>query len=434
MQMQIPQYFSNDYPEGPSQEQAPVVGIANTQEQIEQLPQTPNDAGQPQSSSATPYTWSKSSYGQDHQAPENCTKGILCADLTHQHLSEKGRENKRYWDLWELKLILKIRQDRQKQDEESRKRSLESAEDGYRQLPGETEEIHTPMERKLFLERHAGPPFADLIHGHNGGFAQTQRSWSSSSSSKTERDEGNPPSLPAHPQSFPSTPEHLSETNPNLLNRGRHVSGDPSYRHPYPPARSPRRSNVSTVDQNGPSQWISIPPPFQWVNTGYLGLGAQHDNGNGMDLEMEIVNYFLHPHLEEKMVYGKDNNGVIKDFDKVYESIIHSDITGPTDSPNQLSNNQNGFLPAEDHQSPFPFAPRMELQYPFIAPGLAGQDAGSGANAFHYNHWPMQCEQVTNGPFFNAQSGHSFFTARPFGVGSTQLGDSGFSFPQNKLY
>lgn len=436
-QMQVSQYFSNDYPEGPSQEQAPVAAINNTQEQIDQLPRTPNDPGKPQPSFITPYTWSESNYGQDHQASEVCTKGIFCANLTHQHLSEEGRANKRYWDLWELKLMLEISQDRQKQDEESRKRNLESKEEENRQLPGETEEIHTPKKRKLLLEQHAGPSFADLIQAHNGNFAHTQRGWSSSSSSKTERGKGNPPSPPAHPPPFPSTLKHLSETNSDLLNRGRHVSGSPSHGHPCPPARSPRRGNVSTVDQNDPLQWTSILSPIQWINTGYLGLGAQHDIGqehNEMNLEMEMVKYLLHPHPGEAVIY-KDNDVVMKDFDKVYDSIVRSDITGPTDSPNQLSNNQGGLLPLQDHQSPFPFAPRMKLQNPFMASWFAGQNAKSGVSSFNYNHWPMQGEEAPNGPFLNAQSGLPFFTAPSFGMGSTQFGNSaGFSFPQNKLY
>ncbi|OJJ79915.1 uncharacterized protein ASPGLDRAFT_924433 [Aspergillus glaucus CBS 516.65] len=115
-QMQIPQYFFNDY-----YDEAPATAYADADQ-----PEPPAMASEAHggrameptalspklSHSATLYTWSESDCREHERraSSENCTKGILCVDLNHQHISDEEKANKRYWDLDELKLILKIRQ------------------------------------------------------------------------------------------------------------------------------------------------------------------------------------------------------------------------------------------------------------------------------------------------------------------------------------
>lgn len=82
-------------------------------EEVNEVKDSKSVDQQHKSRSATPFTWLQEA--AESPAPqrqsETCAKGALCADLGHQHISDEEKASKRYWDLGELKLILRLRRE-----------------------------------------------------------------------------------------------------------------------------------------------------------------------------------------------------------------------------------------------------------------------------------------------------------------------------------
>ena len=164
-QIQISQYFSNDYPEDDLAAQATYsVKQDEPGHRSSCVPQTTVPTSQQDappanvddyackndrqsSCSATLVAWLERVPEEylSQNAPKPCTKGALCADLSHQHISNEEKENKRYWDLWELKLILQIRQEaREKMERKKRPAFYEDILKRKRQASEAEEELTSP--------------------------------------------------------------------------------------------------------------------------------------------------------------------------------------------------------------------------------------------------------------------------------------------------
>lgn len=167
-QMQISQYFSNDYPEDdlaaqatysvkqdePGRRSSCVPRITVPTSQQDAPPANVDDYAckndKQSSCSATLFTWLERVPEEypPQDAPKPCTKGALCADLSHQHISNEEKENKRYWDLWELKLILQIRQEtREKMGRKKRRAFYEDILKRKRQASEAEEELTSPPKK-----------------------------------------------------------------------------------------------------------------------------------------------------------------------------------------------------------------------------------------------------------------------------------------------
>jgi len=402
-QMQIPQYFSNDYPvealameetmypfeQNAHQPDLSTVPIAHSGRAME-----PTDISPKLSRSATAYTWSESDCrGHEHWASENCTKGILCVDLNHHHSSNKEKANKRYWDLDELKLKLKTRQQVRNG---SRAKEPETCDQSKRRRqPDEAgDEPRSPKKSKL-----------------SNAIASIRKRLSSPASSSTERD--TPPY--GHPGLGTYTPE-------------RQTSRDTDN---YELVLTPKQvcfADYRTMSQNcnptiTPHQ---DPHPSKIID----GTGADQID---LDAETNSIVYIC----SRKTVYDKDEDVVIEEFGAVYDSIVLDDKSLAHGRLSRIPSNQSYFFPIPDCSTPL--ANNIDEGWNLSLPsGVANHSSSNGFLAADMHYEPHKINEglrTSNDSIYDAWNGFSQPMMPAVGMEAAASGAStGFYWRQNKLY
>lgn len=401
LQMEIPQYFSNDYAEEPPhmdesvffprhdmQAQTDPLAISFSTGHGEfTVEHTTYDDLLParvqrnfkhrrdrkKSSSATSHTWPESECEtkEPRVSSEDCQKGLFCADINHQHISNTEKAKKRYWDLDELKLILSIRQRRRYEDEQ-RKASLYPLK---RKRPSfEAEEV---------LIRHS-----KRTQRNAKRVASSRRSFCSSPSSSAGSPHGKSGPLEvALKENEIETEKYGPEDNPKTL----------------------EYSDGSQKTQGGS-------PLSDWDITEELPI---HD----LNLETEWADVLVGSFPKET-THDNDNDVVMNDFDAAYSAIMRSADEDPTiEILHGIASNEGDFSTTKDRQS-------------LVVSSHTSLDASKTKNtSFHQqisSEPPPQGASV-DGNGSGLWHGHLQSMALAFGMESTALGTE-FSWRQNRLY
>lgn len=395
-QMQIPQYFNDYYDEAPATAYADAdqpEPPAMASEVHGGRAMEPTALSPKLSHSATLYTWSESDCREHERraSSENCTKGILCVDLNHQHISDEEKANKRYWDLDELKLILKIRQQIRNEsrankepktcDHLKRRRQPDEADDAPR----------SPKKSKLF-----------------NAIASIRKSLSSLASSNMERDS------PLHGQQELGTyaPElrtsrDLDHHELELILKQACFSDYRPMSQTYNPAIAPHQNPQSNWDIDGASP-------------------------NEIDLDAEFNSIVRI--CSRETAYNKDEDVIMKDLDAVYDSILLDDKDAAHGSLSRVPSNQSYFFFTPDCSTSL----HDEGWNSSLPSGTTNHSSGNDSWAARQPHnITSQDEgvQATSNSICDAWNEFSQPIMSAVGMGAAAFGAStGFCWRQNKLY
>lgn len=402
LQMEIPQYFSNDYPEEPPlMDESVSLSRHDMQAQTDPLAisfstghgefaveHTTYDDSLPArvqrnfkhrrdrrtSSSATSYyTWPESEYEakESRVSSEDCKKGLLCADINHQHISDAEKAKKRYWDLDELKLILSIRQRRRYEDEQRKA----VANPLKRKRPSfEAEEV---------LIRHS-----KRAQRNAKRVASSRRSFCSSPSSKAGSPDGQPGPLEV------------------ALRENEIESEKPG------PEESPKTLEYSDCSQ----ETKDGSPLSDWDITEELPI---HD----LNLETEWADVLV-GNIPKETTHDKDNDVLMDDFDAAYSAIMHSADKDPTiEILHGLASNEGDFPTTKDRQS-------------LVLSSHTSLDSNKTENTPFHHQMPSQSPPQggsVDEDGFGLWHGHPQSMTPDLGMKSTAFW-CGFSWRQNRLY
>lgn len=408
LQTQILQYFSNDYPE-----EAPIVeetaypierrdtscqpesyamatSNANVNRAMESAVLSPETKCKSPSKSVTPYTWSESECRHDERltSPEICTKGILCADMDHQHISNEEKADKRYWDLDELKLLLKIREQRRNESRANKE-------------PGTCD--HSKRERQPDeAEDVSGSPSKNA----KNDITSVREGFSSPPSSRTERSYS-----PSHGHPEPGTYTPGRQANSNLERHELKVTPNRLWFSGSRPT-SQSCSPVIALHENPSSKWNDDAGP-----------------SNEIDLDAEFDNVIARI-CSRETAYDKDDDVIMKDFDAVYNSIVNSgdgDLTYANFF--RVSSNQDYVF----SRAGCPTHPLLGDIDEVCNSSLLSR--ATGHNPLPKSTFQNEGVQVTNNALYDAWNKFSQPIASAVGMGAAPFGVStGFCWRQNKLY
>ncbi|ODM14679.1 hypothetical protein SI65_09868 [Aspergillus cristatus] len=404
-QTQIPQYFSNDYPDEPPVIDETAYPSAQDPDQPEPAAvateahgsraMRPADLSPKLSRSATPYTCSESDCREHERraSSKNCTKGILCVDLNHQHISDEEKANRRYWDLDELKLILMILQ-QVRNGSRANKEPEACDHSKRRRQPDEVDdEPRSPKKSKL-----------------SNAIASIRKPLSSPASSSTERDTP----LHGHPKPGTYTPErqtsrdidhHELELTPKQVCFSDYCSMSQNCNRAIAPHQNPRPNR--NIDGAGPDE---------------IDLDAEFNS---------IVRIF-----SRETAYGKDEDVIMKNFDAVYDSIVLEDKDPAHGDLSRVPSNQSYFVSIPDCSTPLPES--IDEGWNLSLPsGITNHSSSNNFLAAHTHYQPHNINegvQTSNNPIYDAWNGFSQ-PIMSVGMGAAALGTpTGFCWRQNKLY
>lgn len=399
LQMQIPQCFSNDYPEEyPHVNESVSFPRHDIQAQTDSLAisfstghgesaveHTTYDDSLParvqrnfkhrrekrKSSSATSYTWPETEYEakEPRVSFEDCKKGLLCVDINHQHITDAEKTNKRYWDLDELKLILSIRQRRRYEDEQ-RKAEVNPLK---RKRPSfEAEEV---------LIRHSKRTQRDAKRVASS----RRRSLCSSPSSRAGSPYGQPGPLEAA----------LRENEIETEKPG-----------PEDSPEAVKYSDCSQETQNGS-------PLSDWDITEELPI---HD----LNLEAEWADVLVGS-LPKEITHDEDNDVVTNDFDAAYSAIMHSTDEDPTiEILHGKASNESDFSTTKDYQS-------------LIVSSHTSPDTRNTENTSFHHQMSIESPAHVDKDAFGLWHGHPQSMTLACGMESKTL-RTDFSWRKNRLY
>lgn len=396
-QMQIPQYFSHDYHDeglatvyaGADQPDPPATATeAHGSRAMEPTALSPK-----LSHSAIPYTWSESDCREHERraSSENCTKGILCVDLNHQHISDEEKANKRYWDLDELKLILKIRQ--QIRNESRANKEPKTCDHLKRsRQPDEADDVpRSPKKSKP-----------------SNAIASIRKRLSSPASSSTERDS------PPHGQQEIGTCVPERQTRRDLAHHELECTLKQVCFSDYRPM-SQNYNPVIALHQN--------PQPNRDID----GAGP-----NEIDLDAEFNSIVRI--CSRETAYDKDEDVIMKDLDAVYDSIVSDDKDPAHGSLSRVPSNQTYFFSIPDCSTSL----HDEGWNSSLPPGITNHSSGNDFSAAHQPHsitFQDEGVQATSNSIYDAWNGFSQPIMSAVGMGAAAFGAStGFCWRQNKLY
>lgn len=405
-QAQIPQYFSNDYPDEHDVIDETVYPSAQDPDQPEPAAMAteahgsctmrPADLSPKLSRSATPYTWYESDRREHERraSSKNCTKGILCVDLNHQHISDEEKANRRYWDLDELKLILVIRQ-------QVRNRSRANKE------PEACDHLKRRHQPDEVDDEPRSPKKAKL----SNAIASIQKPLSSPASSSTERD-------------------------------------TPSHRHPKPGTYTPERQTSRDIDHHE----LELTPK-QVCFSNYCSMSqncnraiAPHQNphpkrnvdsagSDEIDLDAEFNS--IVSICSRETAYGKNEDVIMKDFDAVYDSIVLDDKDPAHGDLSRIPSNQSYFVPIQDGSTPLPDSidDGWNLSLPSGITNHSSSNNFLAACTHCQPHNINEGVQASNNSKYDTWNGFSQPIMFAVGMGAAAFGTStGFCWRQNKLY
>lgn len=320
LQLQISQYFSNDYPEDDHAMQGsscmpstaePTAKQDATPAKVEDGTSKSNKQG---SRSATPFTWPESALEENAptDAPKPCQKGALCADLSHQHISDEEKANKRYWDLWELKLILQIRQEGREKAETRRRLAFY---DNYlkrkRQADGIEEWLASPP-KKI---RTGSDAFIELVQRYSSSSTGTLQpnAYGSTAEEELERSLGS--------LSLESTPEKRPKSTSNQKPWFA-LGGQLRPNSKKDPGVSLGSQPLELTSDDGPIA-VGHGHPFQndGEDAGYPGRNA--DLRQGLDMLTRATSM--------ETLYDDDNDVIMKGVGTVFDGGHKASVTDPND-------------------------------------------------------------------------------------------------------
>lgn len=373
LQMQISQYFSNNHPEDNHAVQATYsVKQDETGQRPSCMPSTAEPTAEQEaplakvedgtsrnnkqgSRSATPFTWSESALEKHAptDAPKPCTKGALCADLSHQHISDEEKANKRYWDLWELKLLLQIRQEgREKTETRRRLASYENYLKRKRQAD-EIEEWLASPQKKIRTESDA---FIELVQRYSSGSTGTLESnaYEPTVEAELERSLGSL-SLESTPEKGPKRslifplPDSTSNQEPWFALGGQlrpKTKEDPGFSlQSQPPELTPDDELTKSIESASLGSTSDGPNDADNIETGLspddgpIAVGHGHPFRNGAeDAEYPVRDADLRQGLDMlaratsmETLYDDDNDVIMKGVGTVFDRGHRASVTDPND-------------------------------------------------------------------------------------------------------
>lgn len=405
-QAQIPQYFSNDYPDEPPVIDETVYPSAQDPDQPEPAAMAteahgsctmrPADLSPKLSRSATPYTWYESDRREHERraSSKNCTKGILCVDLNHQHISDEEKANRRYWDLDELKLILVIRQ-------QVRNRSRADKE------PEACDHLKRRHQPDEVDDEPRSPKKAKL----SNAIASIQKPLSSPASSSTERD----------------TPSH-GHPKPGTYTPERQTSRDIDHHELELTPKQVCFSNYCSMSQNCNRAIAPHQNPHPKRNVDSAG-------SDEIDLDAEFNS--IVSICSRETAYGKDEDVIMKDFDAVYDSIVLDDKDPAHGDLSRIPSNQSYFVPIQDGSTPLPDSidDGWNLSLPSGITNHSSSNNFLAACTHCQPHNINEGVQASNNSKYDTWNGFSQPIMFAVGMGAAAFGTStGFCWRQNKLY